>query len=59
MAPVADDPEIVSDDVLKIADDDEEDDDTAAAAIEDVSELGEDNDDMLGVKVADAGEETL
>jgi len=62
VAPVAeatDDPEIVSDDVLKIADDDEEDDDTAAAAIEDVSELGEDDDDMLGVKVADAGEETL
>lgn len=49
---------VVVDDVLDIVDDDEEDDD--AAAIEDVSELGEDQDDMLGVidKVSDEGEET-
>ena len=52
-----DDPKVVSEDVLDIADDDEEDDDSPA--IEDVSELGEDDDDILGVKVADAGEETV
>lgn len=50
--------EVVADDVLGIVEDDNEDDDDAA--IEDVSELGEDQDDMLGVidKVADEGEET-
>jgi len=48
---------VVADGVLEIVDDDDEDD---AAAIEDVSELGEDQDDMLGVidKVSDEGEET-
>lgn len=39
---------------------DDEDDDDDAAAIEDVTELGEDQDDMLGVidKTPDEGEET-
>ena len=53
-----DEPPIVADNVLDIVDDDDEDDD--AAAIEDVTELGEDQDDMLGVidKTPDEGEET-
>jgi uncharacterized protein (TIGR02300 family) len=55
---VDDENNVVADDVLDIVEEDEEDDD--AAAIEDVSELGEDHDDMLGVidKVSDEGEET-
>ena len=53
-----DDPGVDGDGVLNlVADDDDDDDD--AAAIEDVSELGEDQDDILGVKVKDEGEETL
>jgi uncharacterized protein (TIGR02300 family) len=51
-----DDADPVGDDALKIVEDDDDDDD--AAAIEDVSELGEDADDILGVKVAGEGEET-
>ena len=49
---------VVADDVLNIVEGNDEDDD--AAAIEDVSELGEDHDDMLGVidKVSDESEET-
>ena len=52
--------EVAAEDVLDIVEDEDEDEDEDDAAIEDVSELGEDQDDMLGVidKVADEGEET-
>lgn len=45
------------DQVLALVDDDDDDDDEAA--IEDVSELGEDHDDILNVKVKDESEESL
>ena len=56
-----DDHGVVADGDLEIVDDEDEDEDEEDdAAIEDVSELGEDQDDMLGVidKVSDEGEET-